>query len=44
MDGEEIDALDIYCFETDDHNPSEGSNTLTQNKYNFLSALPEWNK
>lgn len=44
MDEEEIDALDIYWFVTDDDNPSEVANKLLQNNHDFFGILPDWNK
>ena len=41
---EEIDALDIYWFVTDEDDPSEIANKLLQNNHDFFGVLPEWNK
>jgi len=44
MNEEEIDALDIYWFVTDDDDPSEIANKILQNNFDFFGALPDWNK
>lgn len=41
---ENIDALDIYWFDTEEDDPSNVANEILQNNYNFFGTLPDWNK
>ncbi len=41
---ENIDALDIYWFVTDNDNPTEIANKVLQNNYDLFGSLPDWNK
>ena len=43
MRTENIDALDIYWFVTEDDNPTEVANKVLQNNYNLFGSLPDWN-
>ena len=44
IEKENIDALDIYWFVTDDDDPSDVANEILQNYYDFQGTLPMWNK
>jgi hypothetical protein len=41
---ENIDALDIYWFDTENDNPSGVANEILQHNYDFFGSLPDWNK
>jgi len=44
MKKENIDALDIYWYVTDNDNPTEIANKILQNNYDLFGSLPDWNK
>ncbi len=44
MNAENIDALDIYWFVTDNDNPTKIANKVLQSNYDLFGSLPDWNK